>query len=737
MRRLGLVLAGALAVAAGSIQLWELRAAAAPGPPVAATPPADGQVAAPVDGRAPTPAAGATTTPALVAAIATLAGIVPTPTFVAEWVAKLDGGTTVDAYIDEVLRSPRFSREIVPSMLFGAFVNVRNYYALPSGFVLRRTTGDGAPRYFLRAPCTDAEGVIVHPWWDLASEVKVCPDSYRPEKWTMETIEHTYRSRMPLSCDSQVGSPELETRPLCGCGPNLIRCLRDEQQYEQFNRSLMDEVKLTTAYVVEHDLPIKELFTGNATFRDRNVELYYRRQKIGALKTAQPEAELAALGPWSASSEPAPPAAGAAVGADGAVPAPWPAAGQWAPREELAPGQHAGVLTAPQVLHWLPDQRQRQRGYYEVLWCTMRNSFGATTKKVLDLNATGNIAFVHDSWERLAHTEICTNCHARLDYGFQFFGGYPDSRASTHFNPSLQSSSTGPLYGRDIEDERGTGPLTPQGFAQLATAQPDFAACMSNHVAEYVLGDRATPDDARAIAAAMDATGTFKAVMKVALERYAEHWRAAVQQAPAPAPLVSYAPVRAEAPTVTIPAALRVEIDRLCIDCHDEAPYGDTDEARDHAFDFRPVALPRALVVSMVDHVAFGTMPKDDPLPLLERDPLVRLIIATLWTAPAARAEAELYYLGKRRGLPAQQIDNALFMIGQAATRTSGLPWGALERGIWTDQSTITPGFIAITGLEAMFACSRSPDLGGTTFDACLDRALSPGTLSRWPVTSP
>jgi len=75
-----------------------------------------------------------------------------------------------------------------------------------------------------------------------------------------------------------------------------------------------------------------------------------------------------------------------------------------------------------------------------------------------------------------------------------------------------------------------------------------------------------------------------------------------------------------------------------------------------------------------------------------------------------------------------------MFRIGPAATRPSGRAWGALERGIWTDQSTITPGFVAITGLEAMFACARSRDAGGGALDACLDRALAPGTLSRWPV---
>ena len=101
------------------------------------------------------------------------------------------------------------------------------------------------------------------------------------------------------------------------------------------------------------------------------------------------------------------------------------------PREELTEGQHAGVLTAPQILHFVPDRRQRMRLYYDIMWCGIRNAFGASTEKVLALNSSSaNIAFVHESWERLARTELCTNCHARMDYGFQFFLGFPDSRAS-------------------------------------------------------------------------------------------------------------------------------------------------------------------------------------------------------------------------------------------------------------------------------------------------------------------
>ena len=654
-------------------------------------------------------------TAALLSAMSGLMGVVAEPARVADWAHRIDGGeAAIASYIDELLGTERFGREVVPSLLFAAFVNVRNYYAAPSAFVLKHGRDPRAPLY-LRAPCTAAQAVAVHPWWDLESEVKVCPDSYRPDKWTLAPGEHGYRTALKLSCDSQVGSPELETASLCGCGPNLIRCLLDEAHHDQLNRSFMEEIRRTTAYVVEHDLPMASLFTGNATFRDRNAELYYRRQRIGALQSERVKRELADL-------------------------ADWPDDGKWAPRDELRPGQQAGVLTAPQILHWLPDQRQRMRGYYEILWCNLRNSFGATTHKVLELNATGNNLFVHDSWQRLAHTELCMNCHARLDYGTQFFLGFPDSRASTHYNPELQATGEGPLYGRDLRDARGSAPLTPHGFAELATAQPEFASCMTRHFASYALGDRATADDVHAIEEAVTGGATFRAAMRVALERYALRWRTDASAASA----ASAASPRTDAPIaltppgpsggVTVSPALRAKLDQHCGECHDDAPYSDAADRDNVPFDFTGKELPRALLVAMADRVAFGVMPKNQALDPSEREEVVGLLIDTLWPAASAQREARQYFLGGARGLPAHQIDNALSMIDRVAGARSEVSWGALERGVWSDQSTITPGFVALTALEAIRACMRAGEGQPDKLEACVDGATSLTVLSRWPT---
>lgn len=651
-------------------------------------------------------------TAALLTAMAHLMGVVIEPDRVAGWAHNIDGGqVALDGYIDELIGTESFAREIVPSLVFAAFVNVRNYYAAPAGFVLKHSPGTGGPLY-LRTPCPPEHAVTVRPWWDLTSEVKVCPDSYRPDKWTLASDEHSYRTQLPLSCDSQVGSPELETSSLCGCGPNLIRCLSDDEHYNRLHRSFMDEIKRTTAYVVEHDLPMASLFTGNATFRDRNVEQYYRRQKIGTLQIDRVKRELADLDRW-------------------------PEDGMWAPRDEIRPGQHAGVLTAPQILHWLPDRRQRLRGYYEIMWCNLRNSFGATTHKVLELNASGNNLFVQDSWQRLAHTELCMSCHARLDYGTQFFLGFPDSRASTHYNPALQSDAQGPLFGRDIRDPRGTAALTPLGFATLATEQPEFASCMARHLVSYTLGDRATGDDIHAIEAAVKDTPTFKASMKVALQRYAARWREGARGAGAAAE----APVAWTLPGprggVAVSPALRAKLDQHCGECHDEAAFSDGPDRDNVPFDFTGSELPRHLLVNMTEHVAFGMMPKDQALDPREREDVAGLLIDTLWSAPSAQREARRYFLGGGRGLPAHQIDNAVHMIDHVVGARSDVAWGALERGVWSDQSTITPGFVALAGLEALRACLRANEAQGTRLEDCLVQATSLDLWSRSPTRSP
>lgn len=657
------------------------------------------------------PAASATPAPGasvrkLVSSLNAMTGGSASPAEMASWTSKIEAKpAAIAAYIGTLIESPEFTRNVASSLIFGRYVSIGNYYALPSGYTLQRT---GGGIYYLRKPCSAAEAVSVTPWWDLSQHVRVCPGAYKPKRWTMSPEEHGYKSDMPLTCDSQVGSPEQELEPLCGCGPYLIRCLRDMDQYFAFQDSIVEEVKATTQYVLANDLPIEALFTSNSTFRDRNAELLYRRHIIGVTHNADVPTVLAGLESW-------------------------PEDGKWAARELLAPGQHAGVLTAPQILHFAPDRRQRQRVLFQILWCSANNSFGATTNQILALNDTANLAFVHDSWKRLAHTEPCTSCHARLDYGFQFFFGYPDSRASTHFVPALQKPGDGPLYGADIDDPRGRARLSPNGFAKLATSQPDFDDCMTGHVVRYALGDDASDADWDAVREQIAEQHSFTGAMRVALLRYADRWqKAAGAGAAKPA---AFADPKGSAPAgkVAIAAPLRADLDEHCVACHDSIPYQGNGHHLGQPFDLRGDVLPRRLLVRSADYIAFGKMPKE-PMIMTddERRRVLRRLIATLWEDEAARKEAATYYLGKMRALPAQQIDNAFGVIAKQSGADPGGDWALLERAVFIDQMTYTPGFAAATGMQALRACLAA-DLAAD-LDACLDETLSVSRLVRGRV---
>lgn len=648
----------------------------------------------------------------LLASMAALAGESPSPDTILDWVSYLERrDQTIDDYIEFILGGKRFSRTVVPSMLFGGFVNTRNYYAYPSGYNLQ-STKDGI--LYLREPCTADDATEVAPWWDLANPVRVCPDSYNPERWTMSPDEHDYRSKMRLTCDSQVGSPEKELQPLCGCGPNLLRCLANGGTYLESLDSMREEVRATTAHVVENDLPMSSLFTTNETVRDRNVEAHYRRRLIGATHNSDVAAVMKNLKDW-------------------------PETGKLAPRQEVVPGQHAGLITAPQILHLLPDRRQRQRGFYEIMWCTNRSSFGATTEQVLSLNKSGNLAFVHDSWERLARTPLCTNCHARLDFGFQFFLGYPDSRASVHYVPEIARAGNGPLYGEDIDDGRGEARLTPLGFARLAVAQPEFTDCMSKHFVDYVLGEHALPEDIQAIRKEVQDNQNFRGAMRVALQRYAKRWRETRESDRKPVSVPAKGASKGN--SVTIAGDLRAVIDQYCGDCHEseERKYVDSSQSFGQAFDFQGQQLPRSLVIRMADHVAFGKMPKDaDDFAESDRRRVVELLTAALWPAGKKRAAAREYYLGQMHALPAHNIDNAMdmtvFRAGGAQPRSD---WGLFERSVYADHSFVTPGYAALVSLEALSACRAAGNRDEARLRTCLRRALDIDTMIRWPLEDP
>jgi len=309
---------------------------------------------------------------------------------------------------------------------------------------------------------------------------------------------------------------------------------------------------------------------------------------------------------------------------------------------------------------------------------------------------------------------VCEGCHARLDYGMQFLNGYADVRIATHFTP--RPAARGALYGNDSKDFRGTAELSPRGFAELAVKQPEFASCMVQSVTRHVFNHRAGPDDLRAVNEALERAGTLRAMVKVALLRYAESYG---KRSATPPPVIALPPARVAAGQVALSPRLRALVEEHCGDCHGDGP---------PERDFRPAALPRATLVKMLRDVAFEMMPKGTPLGSEVRLAVVTELVAGLWSGKKERMEA-LHYFGERmRALPIHRATQAVDLVRLRSGVEGHGQIRLMETTVRQDQAQFTPGFAAVIGLEAIRAC-RAAGHQDEALERCLAAATSPGEL--------
>jgi hypothetical protein len=585
--------------------------------------------------------------------------------------ALASGQLTIEAYIDRLIATPAFAGKVAPLVVMRQLLAM-DAESAPSSFVLQHTTTD-PPLYYLDQACAPDQALHIHPWWDLDHEIAVCPDAYRPDRWLATSVA----GQPPTDCLSMSAPDEGG----CGCGPNLVRCFASPEHREEVVRSLHEELRATVEYVVAHDLPIERAFTGNETFRDRNAELVRRIEVIEARHTRDALPQLQTI-------------------------ASWPAAGAWAPREELSEGQHAGVLTSPLLLYNLPDRRQRMAILYDPLWCVEPDSQGATPEMLAHI-ASPNLQLDGAAWHELAARPLCTNCHARLDYGMQFFWGYPNGALQSYFVPELQQHGKGPLYGHDISDLRGEAPLNPRGFAELAVAQPEFRECMARDFAAYVLGDRVNADIVEAIARhAQPGATSARTFMREALLALVVAWA----ERPA-APISPVAGATAAGGDVAVTPAMKAQLADNCLDCHDANP---------DRVDLSQARLPRATVIEMLDQVAFGHMPKSRALASASRRAFATPFIAALWTGDDA-AIASRYFIGRMAALPAFRPELVLELAhgGQDAR------WRMFEQFVRSDLQQVTPGVATTAGVAAIEACEQAQKANGqAAIDRCIDESI-------------
>jgi hypothetical protein len=587
------------------------------------------------------------------------------------------GDLTAEGFIDLLLRRPEFARDVAPQMLL---LNIpRGSHVQYPQYTLKAFKSGEREILYLRAPCKPEEAEVVHPWWKLSSSVLVCPEAHRPG--VLQDGE--------LYC----GMVHLGTNAIpekCGCGPNLMECARDDAHRAAIAESARKEMQRTVEYIVEHGLPLEDLYTANETFRDRNVEALYNRGRVSTkLIPAMPDEA-------------------------------WPEEGKYARRPEAYPGQHAGILTSMTLVWGSDGIRMRQSYFDQLLYCTGSTSVDVKTDVLLGLG----VRSVRDGegWQQLAGMPGCTLCHARLDYGMQFFRGYNGlSRGANFFLPPLPTPANGRIYFRDIHDFRAEAPLSPHSFASIAVKQPEWAACMVDRVAKHVFHDQLSFEDRQVVQASFDQTHRLVPAMRAALLRYAS------RLGERPQPVATHALAGASRPAnhgeVAVSPTLRRLFDQHCVACHDEGPR-----------DLRPATLARETFVRALSQVAWGKMPKTrSGLPADARAAFVGELVATLWDEGPARAEAMRYWMGGLHPFSAYHptaIGRAIHAKGGAAREAGTLaPESLIESYVAEEDVDYGPGLAAFTALNALGEC-KAAGLKGDALASCLARASAKNVVT-------
>ena len=595
------------------------------------------------------------------------------------------GEDAVAAYVDDLLSKPMSGR-LAKDLVIAPSDVIKDRHPVPAHSTLRSSKDSGQLVYFLRKKCSAEEAEKVMAWW--GDEVLICPDSHRP------TVLGDKTGR---SCGASMLAPR--DADVCGCGPHLMYCTRNDEHFQQLQEDFHDELLLTAAYVVDNDLPVEKLFTMNETVRNRGAETLYRRARIAA-------GEDAALLPVTDFPE---------------------SKGELRPRVEQVPGQMAGVLSTPALTYGSDALRGVMRNFYDYLWCSGVSSSGVTTEAVMQLKVAD--LRVGDGWKELASMNICTDCHARLDYGMQFFWGYPSSTTGVDFRPAEVRKGQGPLYANDIKDDRGVADLTPQGFAQLAVAQPEFAKCTTKKIVDHVFNGTETSEDFAAVLAVFQSSHRVKPMLRTAMLRYAKRsisgGDAPTARPPAATTNVDVAGTASSADTVKVSKALAALIEDKCIACHD----------KDDTHNFTKPELPLSTLAAMLDQVGFGAMPKTATgLTEAERLAFVYEVARHVFPAGDERDVATAYVADGMRGLPVHRFRSAMSSVHErSSSDAAAFRPNSIESAVSQSAMRYSPSIAVSSAVVALRAC-KGAKLQGPELEACVERSTSPGNVIAGPL---
>lgn len=542
--------------------------------------------------------------------------------------------------------------------------------------------------WYLYKPCKPADATSVEPWWALGTHIMVCNDSYKPDVLTMPASKALPNDPPPV-CGSNRGA-----EPPCGCGRNLMHCIRDTNQHTEIRKSLAAEVYDTIGHVVSSGAPIQDIYLTNATVRDGVTERFYRVHDATRGK------------PWTAGME---------AFKDKAL----------HPRIEDFPGMHAGILTTPNFARISEVPRSVMMTFFQTMTCSGVDGAQVNAHQTLGID-TANIRAESGGGNYLAHQKGCSGCHARLENSIPFFAAWRSVWHSMEVEPELQSLKEGKIYLNDITDLRATTTTTPAAFAKVVTAQPEFATCQAGRIANYILGaDHVDAEVKQELATMIAAQKPARDVFKAALLSYAR--RLATGEPPKSGHSTSAKPSVFDVDAVRTFDTALVKALAVCEDCH-----SDDDRWIDKAVASHQTSALHAL--RMADVVASGTMPKDNPLSEKEREALVTMLTQAAWADAELGRETANNMLGYRRPASVHVLDTVVRMVDQ----TDGPAAEPLKPGelmVKPGYNFLTPGVAATIAIEALRVCrTRSP----SNVEACVNKILDDeGAYQRYaPATS-
>lgn len=600
----------------------------------------------------------------------------------------------IDGVVSMLVDDRRFTNEVVPTMLledmrFTTIVAVSS--ASPRGL---KPGKDPSDPLYLTKPCKPTDATKVEPWWALGTEVLVCNDAYRPDVLVGESLPG--RSGPGPKCSSAYRALHPEWGKGCGCGRNLVNCVldnlpRDHRDHprQRMKASFTNEILDTVGYVVSSGAPIQSIYLGTETVRDRLAEITYRKHDI-----AQGNSWKAGLDAF-----------------DKPV---------WAPRKEDFPGMHSGILTATNISRYYDAPRAMMMTYFMLMTCSGADGAHVNAHQALAVATPDIRNDAAGQAQMLATAPGCANCHARLEHAMPFFGAWRSAFRSLEIEPEFQPNREAPIYLNNMDDLRGKVKTNPAAFAEVVTAQPEFANCQASRIAKYIFNK--TPPHAvnEKLIAMIAARKPARDVMKTALKEYIELSSRDVHASSSqvdPSKLPAK-PFDADANrTFKQPLIAAMSV---CEDCH-----GDGDAWIDHAVESHQATALHLLRAA--DMVASGAMPKNQWIPEADRELVVTKLCEAAWDDETMGRATATVLLGQRRPAQVHEFTTAVGIFGGSPQDE---PWKVPELYMKPGFNFLTPGTAASFGLEALRGC-REREKTPADVQACIDKLLDDGGYLR------